>query len=242
MAERRMFAKKIVTSARFLRMPNTAQLLYFHLGMQADDDGVVEAFTVLRTSGLTENDLEVLVNRQFVAILNDDLVSYITDWKKNNLIRQDRYQASIYAKLLQDFLNNENGLPVVNQRETQVRLGKVSEGKESEGEEREEERTPALAYYGQYKNVRLTIADYDSIMAEFPNGLETLERLSDYIRTHGKNYPDHAFVIRKWAKEDAEKRTERRSRTSGNPCDGVKLNEYIPNDKPFDDVNLDDIF
>ena len=46
MAERRMFSKKIVQSARFLKMPMTSQCLYFHLGMQADDDGVVEAEAV----------------------------------------------------------------------------------------------------------------------------------------------------------------------------------------------------
>ena len=42
MAERRMFAKSIIGSARFLRMPVSARLLYYDLGMQADDDGVVE--------------------------------------------------------------------------------------------------------------------------------------------------------------------------------------------------------
>ena len=43
MAERRMFAKAVINSARFLRMPATARLLYYDLGMAADDDGVVES-------------------------------------------------------------------------------------------------------------------------------------------------------------------------------------------------------
>lgn len=41
MAERRMFAKTIVTSDEFLDMPATARCLYFTLGMFADDDGVL---------------------------------------------------------------------------------------------------------------------------------------------------------------------------------------------------------
>ena len=56
MAERRMFAKSVVGSGRFLQMPPTSRLLYYDLGMAADDDGIVEAFTVIRTTGAAEDD------------------------------------------------------------------------------------------------------------------------------------------------------------------------------------------
>ena len=141
MAERRMFAKAIVNSARFLRMPPTSRLLYYDLGMAADDDGVVEAFTVMRTTGATDDDLRVLTARGFVRILNDDLVSHILDWKQNNQIRSDRYKPSIYSSLLVQ-LSSENhseksadnqrftvGIPDGNQTggnwETQERVGKA---------------------------------------------------------------------------------------------------------------------
>ena len=39
MAERRMFTAKIVESDDFTEMPFSAQCLYFHLNMNADDDG-----------------------------------------------------------------------------------------------------------------------------------------------------------------------------------------------------------
>ena len=48
MAERRMFSKRIISSARFLRMAASAQALYLHLVMNADDEGVVEAFCIFR--------------------------------------------------------------------------------------------------------------------------------------------------------------------------------------------------
>ena len=41
MAERRMFAKTIIDSDAFLDMPLSAQSLYFHLSMRADDDGFI---------------------------------------------------------------------------------------------------------------------------------------------------------------------------------------------------------
>ena len=40
MAQRRMFSKDIVESGAFMEMPLSTQALYFHLGMNADDDGL----------------------------------------------------------------------------------------------------------------------------------------------------------------------------------------------------------
>lgn len=135
MAERRMFAKSVINSARFLTMPPSSRLLYYDLGMAADDDGVVEAFTVMRTTGAADDDLRVLVSKGFVSLLNDELVAYITDWSTNNQIRKDRYQPSIYRNLLVKLGDGNqrltDGLPDGNQRSTQYRLGKVSTGEEN---------------------------------------------------------------------------------------------------------------
>lgn len=135
MAQRRMFSKAVVNSARFLRMPQTSRLLYYDLGMAADDDGIVEAFTVIRTTGAAEDDLRVLASRGFVTVLNEDLVSYITDWQQNNQLRRDRYTPSVYAELLVKLADGNQmatgGLPDGNQMEPQYRLGKDSIGKVS---------------------------------------------------------------------------------------------------------------
>ena len=100
MADRRMFSKRITSSARFLKMPVSTQCLYFHLGLHADDDGVVEAYTIMNLVGATEDDLKILVAKEFVVVLNEDLVTYITDWKENNKIRADRKIDSLYKDLL----------------------------------------------------------------------------------------------------------------------------------------------
>ena len=100
MADRRMFSKRIINSARFLKMPVSTQCLYFHLGLHADDDGIVEAYTIINSVGASEDDLKVLVAKGFVTVLNDDLVTYITDWAENNKIRSDRKVDSIYRDLL----------------------------------------------------------------------------------------------------------------------------------------------
>ena len=59
MAEKRMFARSIVSSDAFITMSPTAQCLYFQLNLSADDDGVVNnPISIMRTVGATEKDFE----------------------------------------------------------------------------------------------------------------------------------------------------------------------------------------
>ncbi|MGN8864042.1 hypothetical protein ACTNET_03865 [Lactobacillus amylovorus] len=160
MAQRRMFSKRIVESARFLKMPPSTQNLYFHLGLNADDDGVVEGYNVMMQTGATEDDLKLLVAKGFVTVLNDDLVTYINDWRENNRIRADRKVDSIYKNLLVKMIPDielqpsrrradtkkkpgvkrieDNGRPLDNQRTTSGphSLGQDRSGQDSLGQVR----------------------------------------------------------------------------------------------------------
>lgn len=159
MAQRRMFSKRIVESARFLKMPPSTQNLYFHLGLNADDDGVVEGYNVMMQTGATEDDLKLLVAKGFVTVLNDDLVTYINDWRENNRIRADRKVDSIYKNLLVKMIPDielqpsrrradtkkkpgvkriDNGRPLDNQRTTNGlhSLGQSRSGQDSLGQSR----------------------------------------------------------------------------------------------------------
>ena len=106
MAERRMFAKRIIESASFLKMPISSRELYFHLCLNADDDGVVEAYNVMNLVKATEDDLRVLMSKGYVQVLNPDLVTYISDWLEHNKLRPDRKIDSIYKDLLLQILPN----------------------------------------------------------------------------------------------------------------------------------------
>jgi hypothetical protein len=129
-------------------MPNEAQVLYFHLCMNADDDGIVEAYTILKQIGVPEDNFRVLIARQFVVPLNEDDVTFILDWHEHNLIRPDRKVDSIYKELLVRVVPHAHlieqkpradtgkptGRPVDNQWTAQVRLGEVrlGEGKDTD--------------------------------------------------------------------------------------------------------------
>lgn len=102
----RMFNSKIIEKSNFLKMPLSSQALYFHLGMNADDDGIAEAYKVMRLIGANEDDLRVLAAREFIKVLNDDDVIFIMDWNHHNKIRTDRKVDSIYQELLIQIIPN----------------------------------------------------------------------------------------------------------------------------------------
>lgn len=206
MAERRMFAKSIIGSARFLRMPPSSRLLYYDLGMYADDDGVVEAFSVMRQTGATEDDLRVLVTKGFVTVLNEDLVSLITDWNTNNFIRSDRYHPSIYKDLV---LQLTDGIPTDNQLTTNgiPRLGKDSLDKDSIGK------------VSSKRFVKPTIEDLEDYINEKGYKVDA-HKFYDYYESNGwkvgKNpMKDWKATIRNWARNDYDKPKD--SKGSGNP-------------------------
>lgn len=100
-----MLSKKIFQSRQFLMMPFEAQALYTHLILSSDDDGVVEAFPIVRMIGAKEDSLGLLVVKKFILPLNDDMVYFITDFEEQNKIRADRVQPSRYRDLLLEKTN-----------------------------------------------------------------------------------------------------------------------------------------
>jgi len=114
MADKRMISLQILNSAKFLKMPISAQALYTHLVVRADDDGVVESYGVLRLVGANEDDLKILAAKGYVVILNEDYVTYINNWTDFNILRSDRSKDSIYQQLLVSVLPD---VPVLVKKE-----------------------------------------------------------------------------------------------------------------------------
>jgi hypothetical protein len=127
-----MFSKSITNSSQFLMMPQSSQNLYFHLGMNADDDGFCEHFTIMRMTESKPDDLKVLQAKGFITIF-DDRVLVITDWKENNYLRSDRYTPSKYLEIYKDELKalSTTGIPNGDQMATQDKIGKDRIGKVS---------------------------------------------------------------------------------------------------------------
>ena len=98
MAEKRMFAKTIIDSDAFLDMPMSAQCLYFHLCMRADDDGFLNnPKKIQRTIGASEDDLKILLAKNFLIPFESGIV-VIKHWRIHNYIRSDRYKETAYLE------------------------------------------------------------------------------------------------------------------------------------------------
>lgn len=160
MAERRMMSKQFVNNASFMKMSDSAKLLYFYLNVNADDDGIVEAYAYSQMLNTPEDDVKVLCQKEFIVFLNDDWLAFLPHWLINQQLRADRYKPSIHrntllnkypdsiSKLKKISLEQFNksiqqeelkpevykkifGIPTDNQLETQVRSGQKSQGQES---------------------------------------------------------------------------------------------------------------
>lgn len=148
MAERRMMSKSIIKSDTFLDMPATTQNLYFHMLLDADDDGFINApKSIMRMIGAKDDDMKVLVAKQFVIPFESGVV-VIKDWKIHNYIQNDRYKPSTLPE--RDLLNIQKDKTYtlkndVSRMDTECiqtvsigkdRLGKVRLGKDRIGKDR----------------------------------------------------------------------------------------------------------
>ena len=123
MAQKRMFDKSITNSDNFLELPDSSQILYFHLSMNADDDGFIDNWkSIMRMTGTKEDDLKILITKSYV-IPFDSGVIVIRHWRMNNYLRSDRYKETTHKeekKLLslgeneEYLLQSVAGIPLVD--------------------------------------------------------------------------------------------------------------------------------
>lgn len=91
MANRRMFSLDVVDTDAFIDMPVTAQALYFHLGMRADDDGFISSpKKITKMVNCSLDDMNILIEAGYLIPFDSGVV-VVRDWKVNNYIQKDRY-------------------------------------------------------------------------------------------------------------------------------------------------------
>lgn len=222
MAERRMFAKTIIDSDSFLDMPLSAQALYFHLSMRADDDGFINnPKKIQRTIGCADDDMRLLVAKSFIIPFESGVV-VIKHWRINNYIQKDRYKPTTYTDERAQLQLKENGsytecIQNGYNLDTQVRLGKVRDIKEKDSLTRVEKESqtdkpssPSPKHkYGAYKNVLLTEKEYQSLI-KLQDGEKAIEFLSEYREYKGYKAKSDFLAIKKWVFEAmSEKRVSR---------------------------------
>lgn len=212
MAERRMFAKTVVESDAFLELPPSAQAVYFHLGMAADDDGFVNnPIRVTRMAGANKSDLDLLIEKRFILRFDSGVV-VVKHWLLNNYIQKDRYKPSVYQEekaLLTVKDNNVYSLDTkciqsVSKTDTQVSIGEVSIVKDSIERGKFTPPTPdEVRLFCQSKGYQIDV-----------------ERFIDFYTSKGwmigKNrMKDWRAAVRNWARRDREEKPKTQNYKSG---------------------------
>lgn len=237
LAERRMFAKTVIDSDAFLDMPVTAQLLYFHLAMRADDDGFInKPKTIMRMCGCKEDDMKVLFAKQYIIPFESGIV-VIKHWKIHNYIQKDRYKPTNLEERKQVELDENmvyqpitdchraiynadtECIQAVSGTDTQVRLGK--------------DRLDILADKPPTQKRKAftlpTVEEVKAYCAERNNSIDA-QHFVDYYTANGwkvgKNpMKDWKAAIRTWERNDAKKQNPNQT-TEGGTADGTNSRIY----------------
>lgn len=105
-AQKRMFDRSIIETDKFLDLPDSGKALYFLLGMEADDEGFISPKRVMRLYQIADDNLKILIAKNFVIPLNSGVV-VITDWKKNNWLDSRRTRPTEYQEELRQLTVSE---------------------------------------------------------------------------------------------------------------------------------------
>lgn len=169
MANKRMFCLDIVNSDAFLDMPLSAQALYFHLGMRADDDGFIgNPKSIQRLAGASQDDLMLLITKRFL-IAFDNGVIVIKHWRMNNYIQKDRKKDTVYIELLNNLEVKENGSYTEKEKMDTVCIQDVSE-------------------MDSQNSIDKISIDKDSI--EINNSCSSVDEASEFFEKIWKEYPN----------------------------------------------------
>lgn len=224
MAERRMFAKTIIDSDAFLDMPLSAQALYFHFSMRADDDGFVNnSKKIQRMVGASDEDCNLLITNRFIITFESGII-VIKHWKIHNYIRNDRYKPTLYQEEKSLLAENENkeyieadnlGIPNGYQMDTQDSIDKDNIVKYNidEGSRGEEETIPLPTLN--------EINDYihDNNLSVNPSKFFSYYNKRNWLTNKG-NSIDWKAKIQEWDFEDkqkAEANAKAETQTNNNP-------------------------
>ena len=109
MADRRMLSKKITDHDNFISLSASAQALYMHLVMSADDEGFCNQVSLaMFKAHAGSQDLEALISKHYLMHFDNGVI-VIKHWKINNYIRQDRLTPTACLEEKAQIVEKPNG-------------------------------------------------------------------------------------------------------------------------------------
>lgn len=207
-----MFSKQITTSDAFMDMPVSSQLLYFHLNLEADDDGfVANPKRIIKITNVSNDDLKILLAKRFLLAFESGVV-VIKHWLLHNAVRKDMYRETQYLEEKKTLEIKDNGVYTDNRNDSVTsplhrldkdRLDKVR-------------LEQVRSTFGEHQNVKLTLEEYNKLTEKLgeSNTKILIEELSGYMASKGKRYSSHYATIQMWARRRVQENTDKNNKRS----------------------------
>lgn len=229
MGDRRMFSRLITSDDKFTEMPLSSQCLYFHLGLEGDDEGFVSSPKwIMRGIGCNEDDLKILIAKGFVIPFESGVIA-IRHWYVHNTIRKDRMKNTLCKAEITQLMETEEGIyelkslcPHVDRQlpdncqpsdrqmtaecPPNIREVNISKDNINKDKGREGLNSHPQTIYGKYQNVFLTDNEHRELQELMGNHIDMMiERLSNYMASSGKTYKNHKATLESWYEKDRKK-------------------------------------
>ncbi len=203
MAHKRMFSKDITGSDAFLEMPASSQALYFHLGMEADDDGFIgNPKKVMRVMGVSDDDFKILLAKRFLLSFPSGIVvvkhhRINNNWDKYNCKRTIYLEEFSQLRIKENrayTLDETQGIPLQSgfslDSDFRIDKNRIDKNSALEDEQRvpdEEENTPRRK--PKYTNARIAFSwlpnyqkSWDKDLTQLSCGELLFERGEENVR------------------------------------------------------------
>lgn len=109
MADRRMFTKKVTDDDNFMSLSSSAQALYLHLSMSADDDGFCnQVSSSMFKAHASVQDLQALLEKRYIYQFENGVI-VIKHWRMANALRKDRYTPTAFQEEMAKLGLKDNG-------------------------------------------------------------------------------------------------------------------------------------
>ena len=193
MAERRMFTKKVTDDDNFMTLSSSAQALYLHLSMSADDDGFCNQVSIsMFKAHASIQDLQALLEKRYIYQFDNGVI-VIKHWRMANALRKDRYTPTVFQEELSKLEIKENGsytwLPdgcqMVAKCLPQDRLDKDRLEEDRKGKDRLEEESIEKNKRVDYEQI---VRMYNETCVSFPKVLALSDARKKAIKARLNKY------------------------------------------------------
>ncbi len=205
-----MLTKKVTDDDNFMALSSSAQALYLHLSMAADDDGFCNQVSIsMWKAHASVQDLQALLEKRYIYQFENGVI-VIKHWRMANALRKDRYTPTAFQEELAKLELKDNGAytmkhgnqlatiwqPDGNQTATQDNISQV---KLSEDKKKGAPRfvPPSVEEVRAYCTERQNHVDPEAFVDYY-------ER-QGWVLSNGQKMKDWKSGVRTWEKRDAER-------------------------------------